>query len=165
VVKVTAENLPAITFADSGKIEVGDVTIAIGDPFGVGQTLTMGIVSSKDRGGMGITSYEEFIQTDAPINPGNSGGALVDATGRLVGMNTAILSRTGGNQGIGFAVPINLARYVMERIVVDGKVTWISGRQNQTSDVRDSETVQPSATKRRVSRRGYSWLARRAGRT
>src|SRR6195256_4081109 len=123
VVKVPAENLPAITFADSGKIEVGDVTIAIGDPFGVGQTVTMGIVSAKDRGGMGITSYEEFIQTDAPINPGNSGGALVDATGRLVGMNTAILSRTGGNQGIGFAVPINLARYVMERIVVDGKVT------------------------------------------
>ena len=123
VVKVPAENLSAITFADSGKIEVGDVTIAIGDPFGVGQTVTMGIVSAKDRGGMGITSYEEFIQTDAPINPGNSGGALVDATGRLVGMNTAILSRTGGNQGIGFAVPINLARYVMERIVVDGKVT------------------------------------------
>jgi Do/DeqQ family serine protease len=123
VVKVTAENLPAITFADSDKIEVGDVTIAIGDPFGVGQTVTMGIVSAKDRGGMGITSYEEFIQTDASINPGNSGGALVDANGRLVGMNTAILSRTGGNQGIGFAVPINLARYVMERIVVDGKVT------------------------------------------
>ena len=123
VVKVTAENLPAITFADSGKIEVGDVTIAIGDPFGVGQTVTMGIVSAKDRGGMGITNYEEFIQTDASINPGNSGGALVDAIGRLVGMNTAILSGTGGNQGIGFAVPINLARYVMERIVVDGKVT------------------------------------------
>jgi serine protease Do len=123
VVKVTAENLPAITFADSNKIEVGDVTIAIGDPFGVGQTVTMGIVSAKDRGGMGITSYEEFIQTDASINPGNSGGALVDAIGRLVGMNTAILSRTGGNQGIGFAVPIDLARYVMERIVVDGKVT------------------------------------------
>ena len=123
VVKVPAENLPAITFADSGKIEVGDVTIAIGDPFGVGQTVTMGIVSAKDRGGMGITNYEEFIQTDASINPGNSGGALVDAIGRLVGMNTAILSGTGGNQGIGFAVPINLARYVMERIVVDGKVT------------------------------------------
>jgi Do/DeqQ family serine protease len=123
VVKVTAENLLAITFADSGKIEVGDVTIAVGDPFGVGQTVTMGIVSAKDRGGMGITSYEEFIQTDASINPGNSGGALVDAIGRLVGMNTAILSGTGGNQGIGFAVPTNLARYVMERIVVDGKVT------------------------------------------
>jgi serine protease Do len=123
VVKVAAENLPAITFADSGKIEVGDVTLAIGDPFGVGQTVTMGIVSAKDRGGIGITNYEDFIQTDASINPGNSGGALVDAAGRLVGINTAILSRTGGNQGIGFAVPVNLARYVMERIVVDGKVT------------------------------------------
>jgi serine protease Do len=123
VVKVTAENLPAITFADSGKIEVGDVMLAIGDPFGVGQTVTMGIVSAKDRGGMGIASYEDFIQTDASINPGNSGGALVDAVGRLVGINTAILSGTGGNQGIGFAVPVNLARYVMERIVVDGKVT------------------------------------------
>jgi serine protease Do len=123
VVKVAAENLPSITFADSGKIEVGDVTLAIGDPFGVGQTVTMGIVSAKDRGGIGITNYEDFIQTDASINPGNSGGALVDAEGRLVGINTAILSRTGGNQGIGFAVPVNLARYVMERIVVDGKVT------------------------------------------
>src|SRR3982074_1931117 len=123
VVKVAAENLPSITFADSGKIEVGDVTLAIGDPFGVGQTVTMGIVSAKDRGGIGIANYEDFIQTDASINPGNSGGALVDAEGRLVGINTAILSRTGGNQGIGFAVPVNLARYVMERIVVDGKVT------------------------------------------
>ena len=99
------------------------MTLAIGDPFGVGQTVTMGIVSAKDRGGIGITNYEDFIQTDASINPGNSGGALVDAAGRLVGINTAILSRTGGNQGIGFAVPVNLARYVMERIVVDGKVT------------------------------------------
>jgi Do/DeqQ family serine protease len=123
VVKVPAENLPAIIFADSGKIEVGDVTMAIGDPFGVGQTVTKGIVSAKDRGGIGLTNYEDFIQTDASINPGNSGGALVDAEGRLLGINTAILSRTGGNQGIGFAVPVNLARYVMERIVVDGKVT------------------------------------------
>jgi S1-C subfamily serine protease len=98
-------------------------TLAIGDPFGVGQTVTKGIDSAKDRGGIGITNYEDFIQTDASINPGNSGGALVDAEGRLVGINTAILSRTGGNQGIGFAVPVNLARYVMERIVVDGKVT------------------------------------------
>lgn len=123
VIKVQADNLPSVVFGDSGKIEVGDVTIAIGDPFGVGQTVTQGIVSAKDRGGIGIANYEDFIQTDASINPGNSGGALVDAEGRLVGLNTAILSRTGGNQGIGFAVPVNLARYVMERIVVDGKVT------------------------------------------
>ncbi|HZC35766.1 MAG TPA: Do family serine endopeptidase, partial [Chthoniobacterales bacterium] len=123
VVKIIAEKLPAITFADSGQIEVGDVTLAIGDPFGVGQTVTHGIVSARDRGGIGIAAYEDFIQTDASINPGNSGGALVDAEGRLLGINTAILSRTGGNQGIGFAVPVNLARYVMERIVVEGKVT------------------------------------------
>jgi serine protease Do len=123
VIKVQADNLPSVVFGDSSKIEVGDVTIAIGDPFGVGQTVTQGIVSAKDRGGIGIANYEDFIQTDASINPGNSGGALVDAEGRLVGLNTAILSRTGGNQGIGFAVPVNLARYVMERIVVDGKVT------------------------------------------
>jgi serine protease Do len=123
VIKVQADNLPSAVFGDSSKIEVGDVTIAIGDPFGVGQTVTQGIVSAKDRGGIGIANYEDFIQTDASINPGNSGGALVDAEGRLVGLNTAILSRTGGNQGIGFAVPVNLARYVMERIVVDGKVT------------------------------------------
>jgi serine protease Do len=123
VIKVQADNLPSAVFGDSSKIEVGDVTIAIGDPFGVGQTVTQGIVSAKDRGGIGIANYEDFIQTDASINPGNSGGALVDAEGRLVGLNTAILSRTGGNQGIGFAVPVNLARYVMEQIVVDGKVT------------------------------------------
>jgi serine protease Do len=102
---------------------VGDVVLAIGDPFGVGQTVTMGIVSAKDRAGMGIVDYEDFIQTDASINPGNSGGALVDIDGRLVGINTAILSRTGGNQGIGFAVPVNLARYIMERLISDGKVT------------------------------------------
>jgi len=97
--------------------------LAIGNPFGVGQTVTMGIVSAKGRGGMGIVDYEDFIQTDASINPGNSGGALVDAEGRLVGISTAILSGSGGNQGIGFAVPINLARYVMERILTDGKVS------------------------------------------
>ena len=91
--------------------------------FGVGQTVTSGIVSGKGRAGMGIVDYEDFIQTDASINPGNSGGALVDAEGRLVGINTAILSRSGGNQGVGFAVPINLARYVMERLITDGKVT------------------------------------------
>ncbi|MCX7824806.1 MAG: DegQ family serine endoprotease [Verrucomicrobiae bacterium] len=123
VIKVEAKNLPAITVTDSDHLAVGDVVLAIGNPFGVGQTVTMGIVSAKGRGGMGIVDYEDFIQTDASINPGNSGGALVDAAGRLVGINTAILSRTGGNLGVGFAVPINLARYVMERIIADGKVT------------------------------------------
>lgn len=123
VLKVENGKLPAITLGDSDKVEVGDLVLAIGNPFGVGQTVTAGIVSAKGRGGMGIVDYEDFIQTDASINPGNSGGALVDAEGRLVGINTAILSRSGGNQGVGFAVPINLARYVMDRLVTDGKVT------------------------------------------
>jgi serine protease Do len=123
VIKVQAEKLPAITFTNSDGVEVGDVVLAIGDPFGVGQTVTMGIVSAKDRGGLGIEDYEDFIQTDASINPGNSGGALVDIDGRLVGISTAILSRSGGNQGVGFAVPVNLARYIMGRLISDGKVT------------------------------------------
>ena len=123
VLKVDAKNLPAITIADSDKLEVGDAVMAIGNPFGVGQTVTVGIVSALSRGGFGINNYENFIQTDAAINPGNSGGALVDAEGRLVGINTWIISRTGGFQGLGFAVPINMARYVMERLVGEGKVT------------------------------------------
>jgi serine protease Do len=123
VIKVEAKNLPAITLADSEKLVVGDVVLAIGNPFGLGQTVTMGIVSATGRSGMGIVDYEDFIQTDASINPGNSGGALVDATGRLVGINTAILSRSGGNQGVGFAIPTNLARLIMERLVTDGKVS------------------------------------------
>jgi serine protease Do len=122
VLKVRAEGLPHITMADSDRIEVGDLVLAIGNPFGIGQTVTLGMVSARGRGGLGL-DYEDFIQTDAAINPGNSGGALVDAEGRLIGINTAILSRSGGNQGIGFAIPTNLARYVMESIVTDGKVT------------------------------------------
>src|SRR5438132_6762942 len=123
VLKIDAKDLPSITFADSDRIEVGDVVLALGNPFGIGQTVTMGIVSATGRGGMGIEDYEDFIQTDAAINPGNSGGALVDAEGRLIGVNTAILSRTGGNQGVGFAIPINMACYVMDRITREGKVT------------------------------------------
>jgi serine protease Do len=123
VIKVEGRKFPAITVTDSDLVEVGDVVLAIGNPFGVGQTVTMGIVSAKGRAGMGIVDYEDFIQTDASINPGNSGGALVDAAGRLVGINQSIISRSGGNQGIGFSIPINLARYVMERLVTDGKVT------------------------------------------
>ncbi len=122
VLKIDATDLPFVTFADSDKIEVGDVVLALGNPFGIGQTVTMGIVSAVGRGGMGIEAYEDFIQTDAAINPGNSGGALVDAEGRLIGINTAILSRSGGNQGVGFAVPVNLARSVMEQIIEKGKV-------------------------------------------
>ena len=123
VLKVDAKDLPAITLADSDKLEVGDVVLAIGNPFNVGQTVTMGIVSALGRGGFGITDYEDFIQTDAAINQGNSGGALVDAQGRLIGINQSIVSGSGGNVGVGFAVPINLAKSVLERIVDDGKVT------------------------------------------
>jgi len=122
VLKIDARDLPFVTFADSDKIEVGDVVLALGNPFGIGQTVTMGIVSAVGRGGMHIEDYEDFIQTDAAINPGNSGGPLVDAEGRLIGINTAILSRSGGNQGVGFAVPVNLARNVMEQIIDKGKV-------------------------------------------
>jgi serine protease Do len=122
VLKVDAHNLPAIEIADSARAQVGDVVLAIGNPFGLGTTVTMGMVSAKGRGNMGIEDYEDFIQTDAAINPGNSGGALVDTEGRLIGINTAILSRSGGNQGIGFAIPTNLARGVMTSLVEHGKV-------------------------------------------
>ncbi|MCX6915905.1 MAG: DegQ family serine endoprotease [Verrucomicrobia bacterium] len=123
VLKVEGKSLPAITIADSDKLDVGDVVLAIGNPFGVGQTVTMGIVSGLGRGGFGINNYENFIQTDAAINVGNSGGPLVDAEGRLVGINTWIISRSGGSQGLGFAVPANMARFVMERLIGEGKVT------------------------------------------
>lgn len=121
VIKVDAKNLPAITFADSEKVEVGDRVLAVGNPFGIGQTVTSGMVSGLGRATMGL-DYEDFIQTDAAINPGNSGGALVDGEGRLIGINTAILSRSGGSQGIGFAIPGNLARNVMEQLATNGKV-------------------------------------------
>ena len=121
VIKIDAKDLPAITFADSDRVEVGDRVLAVGNPFGIGQTVTSGMVSGLGRATMGL-DYEDFIQTDAAINPGNSGGALVDGEGRLVGVNTAILSRSGGFQGIGFAIPANLARNVMEQLVSSGKV-------------------------------------------
>src|SRR5207247_8280906 len=121
VLKVDGKNLPAVTTADSDQLEVGDVVLAIGNPFGIGQTVTMGIVSATGRSGFRVADYEDFIQTDASINPGNSGGALVDAEGRLVGLNAFIISRSGGHQGVGFAVPINLARSVMERLTRAGQ--------------------------------------------
>jgi serine protease Do len=122
VIKVDARDLPAITFADSTKIEVGDRVLAIGNPFGIGETVTTGIVSAKGRRpGLGL-DYEDFVQTDAAINPGNSGGALVDVEGRLIGINTAILSRSGGFQGVGLAVPANLVSQVADGLVKHGKV-------------------------------------------
>ncbi len=124
VLKIDAKDLPAITLGDSEQLEVGDIVLAIGNPFGIGQTVTTGIVSALGRSGLGSGGYENFIQTDAAINPGNSGGALVDAEGRLVGINTAIIPNdNGGNQGIGFAVPINMARHAMEYLLKGGKVT------------------------------------------
>src|SRR5258706_12796663 len=124
VLKLEGSNFPAITLGDSSKVQVGDYALAIGDPFGVGQTVTMGIVSAKGRGNLGIEDYEDFIQTDAPINPGNSGGAMINDRGELIGINTAILSHgSGGNEGIGFAIHAKLAQGVMNQILDHGKVT------------------------------------------
>lgn len=125
VLKIEAKNLPAITIANSDKLEVGDVVLAVGNPFGIGQSVSMGIISALGRGFgiLGEGGYEDFIQTDAAINKGNSGGALVDAEGRLIGINQSIASPSGGSAGVGFAIPINLARNVMDRLTTDGKVT------------------------------------------
>jgi serine protease DegQ len=123
VLKVNADGLPAVTFGNIEQVRVGDVVLAIGNPFGVGQTVTMGIVSALGRSGLGLTTYENLIQTDAAINRGNSGGALVDVSGNLIGINTAILSPTGGSLGIGFAIPVSTARSVLEQIVRTGGVT------------------------------------------
>ena len=121
VLKIDLKKLPVITLGHSDTLRVGDVVLAIGNPFGVGQTVTMGIVSATGRNKLGINTFENFIQTDAAINPGNSGGALIDAEGNLVGINTAIFSRSGGNQGIGFAIPVSLAQNVMEEIIEHGR--------------------------------------------
>ena len=127
VLRIDAGNLPAMRFGSSEDLRVGDVVLAIGNPFGVGQTVTSGIVSALGRTGLGINTFENFIQTDAAINPGNSGGALIDASGNLVGINTAIFSRSGGSIGIGFAIPVSTAKMVLEQIVKTGSVTrgWI----------------------------------------
>ncbi len=123
VIKIQGDNLPFIPWGDSSKLEVGDYVLAIGSPFGLHSTVTQGIVSAKGRGGMGITQYEDFIQTDAAINPGNSGGALVNMRGELVGINTAILSRTGGYQGVGLAIPAGIGQHVYTSLVTTGTVT------------------------------------------
>ena len=123
LIKVDARDLPHVVLGDSSKVEVGDIALAMGNPFGLGQTVTMGIISATGRGGLGIEDYEDFIQTDASINPGNSGGALVNTRGELIGINTAILSRSGGNQGVGFAVPVDLVRHIMTQLKENGAVT------------------------------------------
>ena len=122
VLKINLKNLPSITIGRSDTLRIGDIALAIGNPFGVGQTTTMGIISATGRNQLGLNNYEDFIQTDAAINPGNSGGALVDANGNLTGINTAIFSKSGGSQGIGFAIPINLAMEVMKSIIEHGQV-------------------------------------------
>ena len=127
VLHIDIDKLPAIIIGDSRNLRVGDVTLAIGNPFGVGQTVTFGIISATGRNKLGINAFEEFIQTDAAINPGNSGGALVNARGELIGINSAIYSRSGGSQGIGFAIPIDLAKGVMKQIIEQGHVVrgWL----------------------------------------
>ena len=138
VIKIEGKNMPVLQMGDSDNILVGESVIAIGNPFGLSHTVTFGIVSAKGRTGMGIAEYEDFIQTDAAINPGNSGGPLVDLEGKIVGVNTAIFSRSGGYQGIGFAVPINMARRVMTELIENGQVSrgWLGvGIQDMTSEL------------------------------
>lgn len=127
VLKITLDRLPVVSLGNIDQLQVGDAVLAIGNPFNVGQTVTSGIVSALGRNGLGLSTFENFIQTDAAINPGNSGGALIDVNGNLIGINTAIYSQSGGSMGIGFAIPIDLARQVMDGLVKDGQVTrgWI----------------------------------------
>lgn len=127
VLKINLKNLPAITFGQSDDVMVGDIVLAVGNPFGVGQTVTMGIVGALGRSQVGISTFENFIQTDAAINPGNSGGALTDTSGNLIGINTAIFSRSGGSLGVGFAVPVDVAKQIMVQIIETGSVTrgWL----------------------------------------
>ncbi|MFV0454259.1 MAG: Do family serine endopeptidase AlgW [Pseudomonas sp.] len=141
VLKIDLADLPAITLGRSDSIRVGDVTLAIGNPFGVGQTVTMGIISATGRNQLGLNTYEDFIQTDAAINRGNSGGALVDAAGHLIGINTAIISESGGSQGIGFAIPVKLAMEVMKSIIEHGQVIrgWLGVEvQSLTQELAES---------------------------
>ena len=141
LLQVEAKDLPSITFASNDQLAVGDVVLAIGNPFGVGQTITQGIVSALGRNHLGINTYENFIQTDASINPGNSGGALIDTSGNLVGINSAIYSRNGGSMGIGFAIPISIAKQVIEQIAKEGSVTrgWVGVEaQNMTTELAES---------------------------
>ena len=138
VLRIDLKKLPVATFAQSDQARIGDVVLAIGNPFGVGQTVTLGIISALGRSHLGINTFENFIQTDAAINPGNSGGALVDSAGNLLGINTAIYSRSGGSQGIGFAIPSSLAKQVMEQIIATGAVTrgWVGiGVQDLTPEL------------------------------
>ncbi len=141
VLKINLKDLPAITFGQSDQAKVGDIVLAVGNPFGVGQTVTMGIIGALGRSQVGISTFENFIQTDAAINPGNSGGALTDTSGNLIGINTAIYSRTGGSLGIGFAIPVHIAQQIMEQIIQSGSVTrgWLGvSMQDMTQELAES---------------------------
>jgi len=141
VLKIKLKDLPAITFGQSQQVKVGDVVLAVGNPFGVGQSVTMGIVGAMSRSRVGINTFEDFIQTDAAINPGNSGGALTDTSGKLIGINTAIYSSSGGSLGIGFAIPIHVAKQIMEQIIQSGSVIrgWLGlSMQDMTPDLAES---------------------------
>jgi serine protease DegS len=141
VLRISLDRLPSVVIGNSNNLRVGDVSLAIGNPFGVGQTVTFGIISATGRDQLGINTYEDFIQTDAAINPGNSGGALINAHGELIGVNTAIYSRSGGSQGIGFAIPVNLAKGVMKQIIEQGHVVrgWLGiEAQDMTTELAES---------------------------
>ena len=150
ILKIELDKLPVIVLGSSDTLQVGDAVLAIGNPFGVGQTVTSGIVSALGRNQLGINTFENFIQTDAAINPGNSGGALVDTQGRLLGINTAIYSRSGGSMGIGFAIPVSTGKQVLESIVKDGQVTrgWIGVEpQDLSPEVAEAFGIKPEAMK------------------
>ncbi|MBE7526745.1 MAG: Do family serine endopeptidase [Nitrosomonas sp.] len=141
VLKIDLDNLPSIAFGESEKARVGDIVLAIGNPFGVGQTMTMGIIGALGRSQVGLSTFENFIQTDAAINPGNSGGALTDTSGNLIGINTAIYSRSGGSLGIGFAIPVDAAKQIMQQIIETGSVVrgWLGvSMQNITPELAES---------------------------
>ena len=147
VIKVDLGNLPAIRIGDTSKVRVGDVVLAIGNPFGVGQTVTMGIVSALGRSQLGVSAFENFVQTDAAINPGNSGGALIDSQGNLIGINTVIFSRSGGSQGIGFAIPAETVREVMDQLIASGRVVrgWLGVEtQDLTRTLAESFGIGPA---------------------
>jgi serine protease DegQ len=150
ILKIDLDKLPVIVLGNSDALQVGDPVLAIGNPFGVGQTVTGGIVSALGRNQLGINTFENFIQTDAAINPGNSGGALVDVNGNLMGINTAIYSRSGGSMGIGFAIPVSTAKQVLEGIVKDGQVTrgWIGVEpQDLNPELAETFNIKPSAVR------------------
>ena len=165
VLKTDGKDLPAITFGKLDNVQVGDTVLAIGSPFGLGNTVTHGIVSALGRNQLHVNRFEDFIQTDAAINPGNSGGALVDSGGNLIGINSVIYSQSGGSQGIGFAIPVTIARNVLEQIIRDGEVTrgWLGIEPQEITPELASALALPAA-RRRAHSRGAPQRPRRSRR-